>query len=82
VSALPLEASKPNRERDSMNINILEKVARQTLRGGNAVKASTLTSAEHRSVKSLSWQIAANIKADNGLGSGTLAIVKPNRIWQ
>jgi hypothetical protein len=56
-----------------MNISILEKVARQTLRGENAEKAAILTPAEHRSVKSLSWQIAANVKADNGLGTGTVA---------
>jgi hypothetical protein len=61
-----------------MNINILEKVARQTLRGEKVEKNAVLTPAEHRSVKSLSWQIAANLKAD----SGTLAWVKPNHIWQ
>ena len=65
-----------------MNINILEKVARQTLKGDKAEKTSMLTPAEHRSVKSLSWQIAANVKADNGMGAGTLALVRPNLWWQ
>jgi hypothetical protein len=65
-----------------MNMNILEKVARQTLKGEKAEKTTTLTPAEHRSVKSLSWQIAANVKAGNGAGSGTLALAVPNKIWQ
>ena len=64
-----------------MNIDLLEKVARQTLKGEKADKNAVLTPAEHRSVKSLSWQIAANVKADNGLGTGTLSWVKPNTIW-
>ncbi|MFL5733837.1 MAG: hypothetical protein ACJ78Q_11610 [Chloroflexia bacterium] len=65
-----------------MNLDLLEKVARQTLRGEKPKKNIGLTPAEHRSVKSLSWQIAANVKADGGLGTGTLSFVKPNRIWQ
>jgi len=65
-----------------VNINILEKVARQTLKGGKAGKTTILTPAEHRSVKSLSWQIAANVEAGNGKSSGTLALALPNRIWQ
>jgi hypothetical protein len=64
-----------------MNINVLEKVARQTLKGEKADKNAVLTPAEHRSVKSLSWQIAANVKADNGLSTGTLSWVKPDTIW-
>jgi hypothetical protein len=64
-----------------MNINILEKVARQALRGEKAENSTILTPAEHRSVKSLSWQIAANLKADSGIGSGTLALIQPKRGW-
>ena len=64
-----------------MNISVLEKVARQTLKGEKVDKHPVLTPAEHRSVKSLSWQIAANVKADNGLGTGTLSWVKPDTIW-
>jgi hypothetical protein len=56
-----------------MNINVLEKVARQTLRGDKAEKTAMLTPAEHRSVKSLSWQIAANVKANSSTGTSTLA---------
>jgi hypothetical protein len=64
-----------------MNIDALEKVARQTLKGKKTDKNVVLTPAEHRSVKSLSWQIAANVKADNGLGTGTLSWVSPDTIW-
>lgn len=64
-----------------MHIDVLEKMARQTLKGEKAGKNAVLTPAEHRSVKSLSWQIAANVKADNGSGTGTLSWVKPNTIW-
>jgi hypothetical protein len=64
-----------------MHIDILEKVARQTLKGDKAANSAVLTPAEHHSVKSLSWQIAVNVKAGIGVGDGTLALVKPNRIW-
>ncbi len=58
-----------------MNLNNLEKLARQALKGdvtekGNEmVKGGFITPAEHRSLKSLSWQIAANLQADSTAGT-------------
>jgi hypothetical protein len=63
-----------------MNINNLEKLARQTIKGEKTERTTMLTPAEHRSLKSLSWQIATNLKAETG--SGTVALVRPNVLWQ
>ena len=63
-----------------MNINNLEKLARQSIKGEKTESATVLTPAEHRSLRSLSWQIATNLKADTG--SGTVALVRPNKLWQ
>ena len=66
-----------------MNVNILEKVARQIIRGEatDSVVSAMLTPAEHRSLKSLSWQIAANVQA-NGAGATIYANrVKPMGGW-
>ena len=71
-----------------MNISLLEKVARLAVRG-EAVDAKSdamlnsgvISPAEHRSLKSLSWQIAANMQA-NGAPSTTVSIkVGPNFSW-
>jgi hypothetical protein len=71
-----------------MNLNTLEKMARQSLKGMNIVEKSNmmaangyLSPAEHRSLSSLSWQIAANVQANGEAAAGTYAIVQPNRIW-
>ncbi len=72
-----------------MNINILEKAARMALNGGKVesesmLKSGVITPAEHRSLESLSSQIAANIHAISmGAGSGVATIkVKPvPRYW-
>ena len=62
-----------------MNLNTLEIIARQAIKGGDvAEKSSTMlkggfiTPAEHRSLTSLSWQIAANMKV-NGAAAGVYA---------
>ncbi len=67
-----------------MNLNALEKLARQIAKGDNAttksndmLNAGFITPAEHRSVTSLSWQIAANVRA-TGNGAATLAAPKNN----
>ena len=67
-----------------MNVNVLEKVARMALKGENIAEKSNemlrggvLTPAEHRSLKSLSAQIAANLHVNNGGDSTTMAWVKP-----
>lgn len=56
-----------------MNLNLLEKVARQTAKGGtndstDLLNRGFITPTEHKSLSSLSWQIAANIRA-NGDGA-------------
>jgi hypothetical protein len=63
-----------------MNLTALEKLARQVIKGGNASMNSRMmlnngfiTPAEHRSVSSLSWQIAANVRANGGAAAGTWA---------
>ncbi len=69
-----------------MNINSLEKLAREAIKGEDVTEkgesmlnSRVITPAEHRSLKSLSWQIAANVRAENS--SGTLALVKPSYSW-
>jgi hypothetical protein len=58
-----------------MNLNLLEKVARQVAKGGgndssDLLNRGFITPIEHKSLSSLSWQIAANIRAN---GDGTVA---------
>ena len=60
-----------HRGEDSMNLNILEKVAREINKGGNGARESSemfnrgyITPIEHKSLSSLSWQIAANMRAN------------------
>jgi hypothetical protein len=69
-----------------MNLNMLEKMARQMTKGGDMVLATSgmvnkdvLTPVEHKSLSSLSWQIAANVRAD-----GVYAVARgtdSNRGW-
>jgi len=49
------------------------------LKGGKIETSTALTPAEHKSLKSLSWQIASNVRADKA--DGTLALILPNRLW-
>lgn len=56
-----------------MNLNILEKLVRQTLRGENVAgkrnsmwEAGTITAAEYRSLKSIRWQVAAKTQINGG----------------
>lgn len=65
-----------------MNINILEKVTRKALKGSNVesnsmLKDGVITPAEHRSLESLSSQIAANVWAINA-NSGSGSVSLPN----
>jgi hypothetical protein len=72
-----------------VNISVLEKLARQALNGRNIVAKSnkmlnsgTITPIEHRSLQSLSWQIAANVQANGGTAAGTYAIGRePMAAW-
>jgi hypothetical protein len=70
-----------------MNIITLEKVARRALRGEQIGKESDkmlgsglISAAEHRSLKSLSWQISANVQFD-GNAAGTMTWAEPCRAW-
>ncbi len=54
-----------------MNLNVLEKLAREMMKGNNVKETSeellakaVLSPVEHRSVQSLSWQIAASARHD------------------
>jgi len=62
-----------------MNIKALEGVVRTALKGGKIETDTSFTPAEHRSLKSLSWQIAANVNADKS--DGTMALVLPKKLW-
>ena len=62
-----------------MNIKTLEAVVRTALKSGKIETNTSLTPAEHKSLKSLSWQIAANVNADKT--DGTLAMVLPKKLW-
>ena len=71
-----------------MNLNILEKLARRAFGGENIesegkimLKGGYLTPAEHRSLSSLSWQIAANVQANNGAALSVGPFPEPARIW-
>jgi hypothetical protein len=64
-----------------MRLNILEKIARN----GNAEHESAellrkgfITPTEHKSLSSLSWQIAANVRANSG--PGAMVYYKPGPI--
>ncbi len=70
-----------------MNLNILEKLTSQAIKGNNVVAASSemlkkgfISPAEHRSVQSLSWQIAANVNATAG-GAVAAPPTTVYRVW-
>ena len=70
-----------------MNLNILEKVAREINNGGNSVRESGellskgfITPIEHKSLSSLSWQIAANVRA-SGPGANVSIRRLPMSCW-
>lgn len=70
-----------------MNLNTLEKLARQIVKGNTVdtntmLKSGFITPAEHRSLKSLSWQIAANVQANGGPAAGTVVYKsRIDRLW-
>jgi hypothetical protein len=72
----------------AMNINSLEKVARRALKGEDVAEKSNemlhsgvITPAEHKSLKSLSWQIAANVQYNNGSSASTYSFVPAWPRW-
>ena len=69
-----------------MNVNNLEKLVRQALKGESAqdksdmmVKSGLISPVEHRSLQSLSFHIAANIHHEKG--SNSVAMVRPQALW-
>ncbi len=72
-----------------INLNALEKLARQVIKGDTTMDSRMMlnngfiTPAEHRSLSSLSWQIAANVRANSGTTAGTWAAAGPttDRFW-
>ncbi len=59
-----------------MNLNVLEKVARQALNGkSNTTGSAYLSSAEQRALASQSWKVKP------GASAGTFAMVRPNSSW-
>jgi hypothetical protein len=72
----------------AMNISVLETLTRHALKGTNIVeragdmlKGGAISSAEYRSLNSLSWQVAANVATNSGVSAGTVAIVTPTVRW-
>lgn len=70
-----------------MNLKVLERLVRE-MRNGNDVsetreellRRAVLSPVEHRSLQSLSWQIAASARHDSH--SNTVAsTIKPYRLW-
>jgi hypothetical protein len=70
-----------------MNITILERFARkafggETVESESMLKSGIITPAEHRSLESLSSQIAANLRVmSNGSSNGVVALKSIDRIW-
>lgn len=63
-----------------MNLKALEQITRQAIKGSNIMENSSamlksgfITPTEHRSVTSLSHQIAANVRANGGAAAGVYA---------
>jgi hypothetical protein len=56
-----------------MDLNILEKAARE-LKKGNQVVKSIVSPVEHKDLSSLSMQIAANLHANNGSATNVMRI--------
>jgi len=68
-----------------MNINNLEKLVRQALKGeGGAEKSNTMlnnqaiTPAEHKSFNQMTFQLGG---LNAGAGAGTVALLRPNLTW-
>ena len=71
-----------------MNLNALEKLTREAVKGDNVVATSNqmlkngfINPAEHRSVQSLSWQIAANVNATSGGSAVAAPPTTVYRVW-
>ncbi len=70
-----------------MNLNVLEKLAREIVKGNSVTETSeellqraVISPVEHRSLQSLSWQIAASAR-HNPSGHITAAAISKYRVW-
>ena len=70
-----------------MNLNVLEKLAREIVKGNDVtetseelLKRAVISPVEHRSLQSLSWPIAASAR-HNPQGQITAAAVSTYRLW-
>jgi hypothetical protein len=81
-------ATKIRRAQQQLNIAALERLTRDSLKGVDVVASSiamlrngTISPTEQKSLKSLSWQITANVATNSGVSAGTLAIIRPTLTW-
>ncbi|MDQ3929209.1 MAG: hypothetical protein M3328_08690 [Chloroflexota bacterium] len=70
-----------------MNLNVLEKLAREILKGNTVTETSeellnraVISPVEHHSLQSLSWQIAASAR-HNPNRQATVVALTPYRVW-
>ena len=70
-----------------MNLTMLEKLTREAMKGNNPngmsqemLRRGVLSPVEHRSVQSLSWQIAASARPES-VSNIVAMSVTPNRVW-
>ncbi|MDQ3929265.1 MAG: hypothetical protein M3328_08975 [Chloroflexota bacterium] len=70
-----------------MNLNVLEKLVREMRQGNNVnetseelLRRAILSPVEHRSLQSLSWQIAASARHDS-LPTLAASMIQPYRVW-
>ncbi len=70
-----------------MNLNVLEKLAREIVKGNDVtetseelLKRAVISPVEHHSLQSLSWQIAASAR-HNPRGQITAAAISRYRLW-
>ena len=70
-----------------MNLSNLEKLAREAMKGNNftgmseeMLRRGVLSPIEHRTVQSLSWQIAASARPER-VSNIVASAVSPFRVW-
>jgi hypothetical protein len=70
-----------------MNLYILEKLVREAMKGHNIngmseemLRRGVLSPIEHRSVQSLSWQVAVNARPES-VSTLAASVPSPYRVW-
>ena len=67
-----------------MSLNILEKIARNsdvTRESNEMLSKGFISPIEHKSLSSLSWQIAANVRANSGPATTASLRARPLMVW-